>query len=330
MKRFILFGVLILSVILVVNYDQSFASHGGHHDEGHKKTIFVGPELADCVGVGPQKCMMIRDSHETDWEYFYDDIKGFVHETGHNYHIEVLITDVENPPADASSKKYELVKILSKKPIFSMHHDMKGNHHMSFKGMCAPGFASLEVNGICVLDDRCGPGIYPGKVCVMDGVMKPYLKPLHQKHAGISAESIICVEGKHLMFKHSDVTPACVNSDSVDKLKHRGWQTEIPHLPCTLEYMPVCGMDGVSYGNMCALNANHMAMKHEGECTESTGTSETVGVCGLEPDPGMCKAYMPRYYFDKTSNICQEFIWGGCGGTVPFESLSECQMQCEN
>ena len=111
-----------------------------------------------------------------------------------SYHIEVMITDVENPPADASSKKYELVRVLSKNP--SMHHDsMKvNNHHMSHKGMCAPGFASL--GGMCVLDDRCGPGAYPGKVCVMDGIMKQYLRPHLQKHAGISTDNIICAEGK--------------------------------------------------------------------------------------------------------------------------------------
>ncbi|MGH1522471.1 MAG: DUF4377 domain-containing protein [Nitrosopumilus sp.] len=334
MRHLIFFGVLILSGILV-SYDPIFASHEGtHHEEtqhstGHKKTIFVGPELSDCVGMGPQKCMMTRDSHEADWQYFYDDIEGFIHEAGYDYHIEVLITDVASPPADASSKKYELLKILSKSPS-SMHHDITNevHHHLSHKGMCAPGFAPL--GGMCVLDDKCGPGAYPGRVCIMDGVMKPYLKPLHQKHAGISVENIICAEGKHLMFKHHDATPACVNSHSVDKLKYRGWQTEIPHLPCTLEYMPVCGMDGVSYGNMCALNANHMEMRHMGGCTGITETSETVSVCGLEPDPGMCKAYMPRYYFDKTSSACQGFVWGGCGGTVPFESLSECQMECEN
>ena len=145
-----------------------------------------------------------------------------------------------------------------------MNENMMGNHHMSYKGMCAPGFASLDE--ICVLDDRCGPGAYAGRVCIMDGVMKQYLKPLHQKYAGISVDNIICVEGKHVMFKHHNATPACINSDSVEKLKHRGWQTDKPALPCTLEYMPVCGMDGVSYGNMCALNAQHMAMKYDGEC----------------------------------------------------------------
>jgi hypothetical protein len=54
------------------------------------------------------------------------------------------------------------------------------------------------------------------------------------------------------------------------------------------------------------------------------------GRCTLEPDPGVCKAHMPRYYFNQTEGICKEFIWGGCGGNVPFETLEECQTACEN
>ena len=55
---------------------------------------------------------------------------------------------------------------------------------------------------------------------------------------------------------------------SVEKLQHRGWQTEKPAMACTMEYDPVCGMDGMTYGNMCGLNAQHMAMKHTGECVK--------------------------------------------------------------
>ena len=50
--------------------------------------------------------------------------------------------------------------------------------------------------------------------------------------------------------------------------------------------------------------------------------------CELTPDPGPCKAAIPKYYFDLESKECKTFTWGGCGGTVPFESLEECQ-QCE-
>jgi hypothetical protein len=55
-----------------------------------------------------------------------------------------------------------------------------------------------------------------------------------------------------------------------------------------------------------------------------------IDSCELKPDVGMCKGNITRYYFDETSNSCQEFIWGGCGGVVPFDTLSRCQMLCNS
>ena len=57
------------------------------------------------------------------------------------------------------------------------------HHHMSFRGMCAPGFAPLDA--MCVLDDRCGPGAYPGKVCMMDWCHEnPISNPSNKKMQG--------------------------------------------------------------------------------------------------------------------------------------------------
>lgn len=50
--------------------------------------------------------------------------------------------------------------------------------------------------------------------------------------------------------------------------------------------------------------------------------------CGLKPDAGVCLAAMPRYYYDKKENTCKQFIWGGCGGVVPFDTMEECEKQC--
>jgi hypothetical protein len=52
--------------------------------------------------------------------------------------------------------------------------------------------------------------------------------------------------------------------------------------------------------------------------------------CVLEPDPGVCNAAITKYYFDKNEKKCKEFTWGGCGGVVPFNTLSECQKECGN
>ena len=50
--------------------------------------------------------------------------------------------------------------------------------------------------------------------------------------------------------------------------------------------------------------------------------------CELVPEAGPCKAYFKKYYFDKSEGKCKEFVWGGCGGVVPFETLEECKS-CE-
>ncbi|QKZ13493.1 BPTI/Kunitz domain-containing protein [Spirosoma sp. KUDC1026] len=60
-------------------------------------------------------------------------------------------------------------------------------------------------------------------------------------------------------------------------------------------------------------------------CERDYASSER---CQLEPDSGPCYAYTIRYYCDKKEKRCKEFVYGGCGGTVPFETLAQCQ-ECE-
>ncbi|EAR00563.1 BPTI/Kunitz domain-containing protein [Maribacter sp. HTCC2170] len=61
-------------------------------------------------------------------------------------------------------------------------------------------------------------------------------------------------------------------------------------------------------------------------CTDND--DEVAASCLLEPDPGNCLAAIPRYYYDASEQECKEFIWGGCGGVVPFETLEDCRA-CE-
>lgn len=58
-------------------------------------------------------------------------------------------------------------------------------------------------------------------------------------------------------------------------------------------------------------------------CTKQS--QECLTKCSQKGETGPCKAYFKKYYFDKTEKKCKEFIWGGCDGVVPFQTLEECQ-----
>jgi heat shock protein HslJ len=85
-------------------------------NEEQLKTIYIADRLEDCTGVAEQKCMLIKDSPEGEWSYFYDQIDGFDYEEGFEYQLRVEVHKVDNPPADASSVKYILKEVISKVP----------------------------------------------------------------------------------------------------------------------------------------------------------------------------------------------------------------------
>ena len=82
-----------------------------------EKTIYIGPELVDCTGVAPQKCMLVKENPEDDYTLFYDQIEGFDYEEGYEYKLVIKEEQVEDPPADASSTKWTLVSVESKEPV---------------------------------------------------------------------------------------------------------------------------------------------------------------------------------------------------------------------
>lgn len=49
--------------------------------------------------------------------------------------------------------------------------------------------------------------------------------------------------------------------------------------------------------------------------------------CSLKPDPGPCKASIPKYFFDPITKTCRKFIWGGCQGVVPFNTAADCEAE---
>ncbi|XP_030854406.1 papilin isoform X3 [Strongylocentrotus purpuratus] len=51
--------------------------------------------------------------------------------------------------------------------------------------------------------------------------------------------------------------------------------------------------------------------------------------CSLYNDPGICRAWIVKYYFDSNYGQCTQFWYGGCGGnTNLFDTYEECRNEC--
>jgi hypothetical protein len=93
------------------------AGAAAEKDPNHieRVTMHVKPKLVDCMGVAPQKCMVVKENGNKRWDVFYDSIAGFKYEEGFWYELVVDKFRVPNPPADGSSIRYVLVELVNKR-----------------------------------------------------------------------------------------------------------------------------------------------------------------------------------------------------------------------
>lgn len=53
--------------------------------------------------------------------------------------------------------------------------------------------------------------------------------------------------------------------------------------------------------------------------------------CFYAQEPGVCRGYFTRYFYNKETKLCEAFKYGGClGNQNNFRSLEECQNTCQD
>ncbi len=110
-----LFGIILVVYMVIMGCSGNTTSN----NSGSKSIdeLYVDSKRVDCVGVAPQKCLRTRTDPNGEWQFFYDTIEGFDYQEGFTYKLKVNTFNVENPPADASSIRYELDEVISKTAV---------------------------------------------------------------------------------------------------------------------------------------------------------------------------------------------------------------------
>lgn len=79
-----------------------------------EKTYIVASKRVNCQAEGVQKCYIIKEKGTQNWQYFYSSIIGFSYTEGFEYELLISEKEIDNPPQDASSIEYTLLKVISK------------------------------------------------------------------------------------------------------------------------------------------------------------------------------------------------------------------------
>ncbi len=81
---------------------------------GVEKTVYVDSQRVECTGVVRQSCYRVRENPNASWTLWYGPIEGLDFEPGTAYTLRVRETRVDNPPADASAIRWQLLKVESR------------------------------------------------------------------------------------------------------------------------------------------------------------------------------------------------------------------------
>src|SRR3712207_4010023 len=88
--------------------------------------------------------------------------------------------------------------------------------------------------------------------------------------------------------------------------------------------------------DMIFLEHSCLHLHMPGMFSRETGTQTALlpnlpaDVCSMPKESGPCMAFMPRWWYDKKTERCYRFIYGGClGNNNNFQSEAICRIICQ-
>jgi len=81
------------------------------------RTLEVAPYKAGCTGLFPTLCLQVREVGQSDFLNLFETPIGFDYEWGFHYVISVKEKELDEVPADASSIRRTLERVISKTPV---------------------------------------------------------------------------------------------------------------------------------------------------------------------------------------------------------------------
>ncbi|NWS88376.1 TFPI1 inhibitor, partial [Toxostoma redivivum] len=70
---------------------------------------------------------------------------------------------------------------------------------------------------------------------------------------------------------------------------------------------------------------------HSKAMSSISSYSRKPDFCFHAQEPGVCRGYFTRYFYNKETKLCETFKYGGClGNQNNFRSLEECQTTCQD
>ena len=95
---------------------------------------------------------------------------------------------------------------------------------------------------------------------------------------------------------------------------------------CTMDYVPVCGIDGKTYGNLCMINASGVELVHKGEC----GIDDPLVEPRVEPETEVMEEPETEVMEEPETEVMTQIVSVAEGSGVPgCEETNECYLPYE-